>query len=51
MKYKVIGIVMILVMLASAAAAGAMDSENPKNRVHQHQTARQPEEGCDCDGT
>ena len=27
-----------------------LDRENPNNRVHQHEVARQPDEGCDCEG-
>ena len=51
MKYRVIGIIAVLFMLAAAFAAAASDSENPDKRIHQHQSARQPDEGCSCDGS
>ena len=50
MKYRLAGILALLLVLTGAFAATALDSENPKNRVHQHQTARQPDAGCSCNG-
>ncbi len=38
------------IMLFTACAASALNSDNPKNRIHQHQIARQPEAGCSCNG-
>ena len=37
-------------MILLAGAAVMLDRENPNNRVHQHEVARQPDEGCDCEG-
>ena len=51
MRYRAAGIAAMALMLVVAFWAGTVDSENPENRVHQHLTARQPDEGCDCDGT
>lgn len=51
MKYKLFGGAMALVMLFCALAATAFEAEEGPYRVHQHLTARQPDAGCDCDGT
>ena len=51
MKYKLGVFVMLAVMLASAVIATAVDQETTSNRVHQHLTGRQPDAGCDCDGS
>lgn len=51
MKYRLIGLAALVVMLAVTALAGQMDVENNDTRVHQHLTARQPDAGCDCDGS
>lgn len=49
MKYKLLGVLAVVVMLAVAIIATNSDKENPQNRVHQHKTARQPDAGCTCD--
>ncbi len=51
MKYKVGGIALALAMILCALIAGTMDWDKGNNRVHQHLTARQPDAGCDCDGS
>lgn len=50
MKYKLTGILAAVLMLATAFIATAQDSDNPRNRIHQHRTARQPDAGCSCNG-
>lgn len=51
MKYRLFGIGMTIVMVLSVTALSFYSPENPQQRVHQHLTARGPDEGCDCDGT
>ena len=51
MKYKLMGIGMAAVMLVCALAASALEREAGPHRVHQHLVSRQPDAGCDCDGT
>ena len=51
MKYKITGIAMAVVMFICALAASTIEADEDTNRVHQHLTARQPDEGCDCDGS
>ena len=50
MKYKVIGLVMAVMILFLSVAVSAADESVGVRRIHQHQTARQPDEGCDCAG-
>ena len=42
MKYRTLGAVMTVVMLLSISAISFYTPENPKQRVHQHLTARGP---------
>lgn len=51
MKYRILGVAAAALMVLAAMAASALDQENPNHRVHQHLTARQPDAGCDCDGS
>lgn len=51
MKYRILGAAMTVVMVLVMAAFSLSSPENPKQRVHQHQTARQPDAGCSCDGS
>ena len=51
MKYKVTALIMVLALLLATAAATLADSGEKSVRVHQHLTARQPDAGCDCDGS
>ncbi len=51
MKYRILGVTAAVLVVLTAATVTALDRENPNNRVHQHLTARQPDAGCDCDGT
>ncbi len=48
MKYSIIGIIAAVFMIFTAYAATVLDNDNPSNRVHQHLTSRQPNEGCSC---
>ena len=51
MKYRIAGLAAMVLVLAAVVWANAVDVENPQHRIHQHLTARQPDAGCDCDGT
>lgn len=51
MKYRVVGVAAMVLMLAAALGALALEPDNTTNRVHQHLTARQPDAGCDCGGS
>ena len=51
MKYRVIGTLAAVLMLLAVLLTSAWSDEGPANRVHQHLTARQPDAGCDCDGS
>lgn len=51
MKYRLIGIGAMAGMVLALAIISAADSGSSSNRVHQHLTARQPDAGCDCDGS
>ena len=51
MKYRIFGVAMTVVMLFSVAALSFCAPDNSSRRVHQHLTARDPDAGCDCDGT
>lgn len=51
MKYRVIGTLAAVLMLLTVLLTSAWSDEGPANRVHQHLTARQPDAGCDCDGS
>lgn len=51
MKYRLGCAALAAVMLLCALAASAAERERGPLRVHQHQTARQPDAGCSCDGT
>ena len=51
MKYRITGVLAMALMLLSVFWVSALDGEGPKNRVHQHLTARGPDAGCDCDGS
>lgn len=51
MKYRVIGTFAAVLMLLTVLLTSAWSDEGPANRVHQHLTARQPDAGCDCDGS
>jgi len=49
-KYKVIGLVMTAVILATAVVSLPVESVEERGRVHQHREARW-DRGCDCDGS
>ncbi|MBM6830185.1 CotH kinase family protein [Anaerotignum lactatifermentans] len=51
MKYSIFGICAAIVMVCMSIGVMALDSESESNRYHQHLESRQPDAGCDCDGT
>ncbi len=51
MKYKLMGGAMAALILVCALAATALEAGEGPVRVHQHLSSRQPDAGCDCDGT
>ncbi len=51
MKYRAAGVAVMALMLLAALCASIWQPDSPYRRVHQHMTARQPDAGCDCDGT
>lgn len=51
MKYRVAGIGATVLILVVAVLVTALGSHSPQNRYHQHEMARQPDAGCDCDGS
>lgn len=50
MKYKIIGILAMILLIVAGATLNIAEKEAPQKRVHQHLAAHQPEEGCDCNG-
>lgn len=50
MKTKLIALSMVGALLLCAWACWQLDDDNGTTRIWQHETARQPEAGCDCDG-
>lgn len=51
MKYRIIGLAALIFMLLTVVLISAAESDKQQNRVHQHLVSRQPDEGCDCEGT
>ena len=51
MKYRVAGVLAMVLMLSAILLATVLDEDNPNRRIHQHEVARQPDAGCDCDGS
>ena len=51
MKYKVTGLLAAVVMMALILVIAFFDQDQEIPRYHQHQSARQPQEGCSCDGS
>lgn len=51
MKYRLAGLAAAALMLVASVWAIALEPETVTQRVHQHLTARQPDAGCDCDGS
>ena len=49
MKYRLIGITALIAMMITVFLANMFNAENPKLRIHQHLSFRQPSAGCDCD--
>lgn len=48
MKYRLLGLGIMVFMLLTAGIATWYNPEQPSQRIHQHQTAR-ADTGCDCD--
>ena len=52
MKYRIFGITAAVLMIAAVILCPYIDAdEKDVSRYHQHMSARQPDEGCDCDGS
>ena len=51
MKYRLIIAAAVVFVLTVSFSAAHLDQESPERRVHQHLTSRQPDAGCDCDGS
>ena len=51
MKYRVTSVLALCGMLFLLLVFIVLSGEETHNRVHQHLTARQPDAGCDCDGS
>ncbi|MGI5959143.1 MAG: CotH kinase family protein [Massiliimalia sp.] len=51
MKYRLAGIIALVVVLSVAIASSFFHRESDENRFHQHLSARQPDAGCSCAGT
>ena len=52
MKYRIFGITAAVLMIAAVILCLYIDAdEKDVSRYHQHMSARQPDEGCDCDGS
>lgn len=51
MKYRIIGIGMMIVVIVCALSASMIERNSDVNRYHQHLMAKQPENECDCDGS
>ena len=50
MKYRIVGLLAAAAVVAAAFLASSVQPEQEEIRVHQHLSARGPEEGCDCGG-
>ncbi|RHR08070.1 spore coat protein CotH [Pseudoflavonifractor sp. AF19-9AC] len=51
MKHRILGLLAMTAMILVVFLASAFGPDSPTRRVHQHLTARQPDAGCDCDGS
>ena len=52
MKYRILGVTAAVLMIAAVILCLYIDAdEKDVSRYHQHMSARQPDEGCDCDGS
>lgn len=51
MRYKIMGLAMMVLMLFCSFAATAVDQDSVSNRVHQHRSYQLPTEECTCDGS
>lgn len=51
MKYRLAGVTAAVLIVVVAVLLTALKTDNDQSRYHQHQMARQPDAGCDCDGS
>ena len=51
MKYRLAGVAAAVLIVVVAGLLTVLNTGNDQNRYHQHQMARQPDAGCDCDGS
>lgn len=51
MKYKLIGLSALVLMLLAVVLLSNTDADEHSSRYHQHLSAPQPDEACDCDGS
>lgn len=51
MKYRLAGVAAAVLIVVVAVLLTVLNTGNDQSRYHQHQMARQPDAGCDCDGS
>ncbi len=51
MKYRLAGVAAAVLIVVVAVLLTMLNIGNDQSRYHQHQMARQPDAGCDCDGS
>lgn len=51
MKYRLAGVAVAVLIVVVAGLLTVLNTGNEQNRYHQHEMARQPDAGCDCDGS
>lgn len=51
MKYRLAGVTAAVLIVVVAVLLTVLKTDNDQSRYHQHQMARQPDAGCDCDGS
>ena len=51
MKYRLAGVAAAVLIVVVAVLLTVLSTGNDQSRYHQHQMARQPDAGCDCDGS
>ena len=50
MKYKLMGVSLMMVMLVCVGFAASAEKDSETGRYHQHLSAGMPREACDCVG-
>lgn len=51
MRSRILGVTALLLMLSFVLLVSVLGRDEGEERVHQHLTSRQPDAGCDCDGS